>query len=286
MNLLRFTLTIFLILLFAASAKAVTLNYPTDADQCVLGDYIRFQYTPSENATTCHIWANDTGTFKLTDSNYTILQNGSNFFNETLNIGSIMWEIRCTDVDNNKFDSANYTFILKDVKYCAVLSETTCPVLPNLDGVGVFKTRLKNTKGMSLENQDCNIWIENAGGIVVKAFNTLMIGQEVKIQLDENGNWINTAERKVPLTDAQGYYIFPFPVDNSWAWMNDTYSIYASCNGIQTYCNFQVAKSRIPDVNNYEALGREAGGVLAIILILGFVLTKYGGVIWKNITRR
>jgi hypothetical protein len=291
MNLRYFASLFFLLLFIAASAVAenVTLIKPIDTDPCVPGGgdgYTIFEYRPTMSyATTCYLYSNQSGVWSVADTAYTVTANVSNFFNESFIPGKIFWGVRCSNTTSGIWDSFNFSFTLKNAPYCATLSETSCPNMPNIDGVGVFKTRLMNTKGMSLENQDCNIWIQNAGGEVVKAYNTRLIGHKVNIILDQTGKWVNTAEQKVPLTDSQGYYVFPFKIDSGVFWYGDTYTIYASCNGITTSCAFTTDKNRLPDVNNMEAFGREASGTIVGLIIIGFVVAMFGGQIWRRLRR-
>lgn len=280
-----YIIIILMVLGLTASAENVTLTYPADAESCVPGTSLNLTYTVADaSVTTCHLYSNHTGTWALTDSNYTVSSaaNNRNYFSETLNPGTIGWGVTCTNATTGIWASSNFTFTLKNVPYCATLTEVSCNSNPNIGSVSVFRARLKNTKGFSLEHQDCNVYITNVNDIPVKAYNTMLVGQETQIQLDKDGNWINTGEHKVPLTDSSGYYVFPFIVDPEWAYYQDNYTIHAVCNGVEATCAFQADKTALPDMNNMEAFGREAGGIIVLAVIGLYVLARYGGVLWRQ----
>lgn len=246
----------------------ITLTSPINGTSCVTLDDSTFHYIPkTENIVSCNLYTNNSGIWHLDAIDTSPDLNVDNIFNITLSPNTILWQIQCSNQTHTLY-SNNNTFILTTKRYCAVLSETSCTPSINLASTGVIKTRLSNTRRFYLENQDCNVWITNQRNEVVKSFDTMLYMQNVALQLDKEGNWINVVDKKVPLTDSNGYYVMEFTLDKSWAWYDDEYTIHVSCNGQETTCNFNATKERLPDMNEYEALGREAGGVFIVAIIM------------------
>jgi hypothetical protein len=288
MNILRWIMVLLLFLVpFVEGDDSISLNYPDNGNTCVIGTSIIYQYTPLvESLSSCHLYNNFTGSWDLRSTNSTPSANVSNFFNDSTTPGIIKWGIKCINSTGLSIYSSNYTFNVVNAPYCAILSGTTCTENVSLGSEQIFKTRLGNTRGFWLKDQQCNIWITNIRGEIVKSFDTMLYMAETNLQTDKDGNTINIAEKKVPLTDSNGYYIFPFTVDKSWAWYNDNFTIWASCNGQTTTCMFTPTIERLPDTNDLEALGVEASGIFILFAILIFVLVKYGSLILTEIKTR
>jgi hypothetical protein len=281
-----FCIVLLYMLLGLVSAEDITLYHPSDGDGCVVGDYINFTYTPVEvSLKSCNLYANDTGVWGLTDNNVSISVGVVNSFRESLLPGSILWEIICTN-QTDDFYSENRTFTYKNAPYCAVLNNAQCTPNPNVNSMAVAKAQLSNSRGFFLENQDCNVFITNSRGEPVKAFDSMLYMQTVGIQLDKEGNWINVADKKVPLTDSEGWYVFPFLIDRDWAWVGDEYNIHIVCNGQEAICNFNVTSDRLPDTNNYEQIGINAGGTILFILIILYLIARYGKTLISEIWRK
>jgi len=277
---------LFLILGLCVSAEDITLNYPTDDNNCVLGQTINFSYTPTVEVTQCNLYTNISGSWSILASNTSALYNQPNYFyNQELSPGINMWGIRCINSTLDDLFSANFTFTLKDVAYCAVLSGTVCPLEPNVNSIAVAQTRLSNTRGFSLENQDCAVWATNQNGNLVKTWDTMTVDQLVTLVLDSSGNWLNTLDKKIPLTDSSGYYTFPFLVERDIFWVGDNYTLHFSCNGIESTCSFIPSKDRLPDMNNYQQLGMDAAGLFLLVIILLYLFFKYAGEVKKRIWR-
>jgi hypothetical protein len=96
----------------------------------------------------------------------------------------------------------------------------------------------------------------------------MMIDAQTEIQVDKNGNQINVAKDKTPLTDSQGWYVYSFQIDPAWAWVGDEYTINAVCNGQAALCNFNVTIDRLTDVERYDELGKAAGGIIVFWLLV------------------
>ncbi len=267
----------------------ITLHIPQDNTDCwVLKEctqkgeyYINFTYIPYTDFTHCSLFTNESGSFAFEEINYNINAQVNNKLHHHVDSipNTILWAVRCQEDGGAFHFSDNFTVTVTDAPYCAVLSETSCDSNAALGSEYIFKTRLGNTKGLWLENQDCNVWIENSDGVIVKKFNTMGVNQEANIQLDSDGNWINTASQNTILTDSQGYYVYPFIVASEWAYYGEEYTVKTVCNGQSTSCNFNVSKAKLPDVEHYEALGKEASGLLFILLcifIVLFYLFKHG----------
>jgi hypothetical protein len=284
-------LVAFVLLILALDVRAddVTLLKPANGDTCVTGQTVNFSYQPNIPAATavnnCYLYVNDTGTWHIQDFNSSAVGNQVNYFyNQQLSAGMVMWGVRCVNSSlNDVFSAANYNFTLKNVAYCAVLSPAVCPKDPNVNSMAVGSTRLGNSRGFWLENQDANVYITNSRGTTVKAFDTMTVSQEITLVLDKNGNWLNTLDKKVPLTDSAGYYVFPFLVDRDWAWVGDEYTLNFNVNGETVSCKFNVTKDRLPDMNNYQQLGVDASGVILLILILLYLIWRYGSAVRRGV---
>ena len=282
-NLISF---IILLLSLTVSGEDITLNNPTNNNNCVLGQNVNFSYTPTVEVSSCNLYTNDTGTWSILASNTSAVYNQPNFFyNQEISPGEVLWGIRCVNSTSDDLYSPNYTFILKDVAYCAVLSGTVCPLEPNVNSVAVAQTRLSNTRGFSLENQDCAVWATNSNGNLVKTWDTMTVEQQVTLVLDGSGNWLNTLDKKIPLTDSSGYYTFPFLVERDTFWVGDNYTLHFSCNGIEATCSFIPSKDRLPDMNNYQQLGMDAMGLFLLLIILSYLFFKYAGEVKKRVWR-
>lgn len=273
-------------LINCVSADHIITNIlPENEETCVLSGNITFKYYIDEEANLgCDLWTNSSGTWKI--DLYDITANlGYNTFGYEINTpNTVLWRLQCSDTVTPDIDysTVNTTFTVTDAPYCAVLSETTCSTTGALGSEFIFKTRLGNTKGIWLENQDCNVWIEDSSGVIVKKFNSMGVNQETAIQLDSDGNWINTASKDTILTDSQGYYIYPFVVNSNWAYYGESYTVKTVCNGQTTSCDFNVTKQKLPDIDNYEALGKEASGLIFVLLIF-FIILFY---LIKEVRRR
>jgi hypothetical protein len=281
-------LVLIYLLMGLASAADVYLTAPTNANTCVLGQAVNFSYTPNQSSIThCNLFTNQSGLWAIYDTATNISAlTSSAFLNEPLSPGTYLWGVTCGNATSNMV-SSNFSFSLKNVAYCAILSETTCPLNPNVNSMTQGKTRLSNSRGFYLENQDCNVYITDADGNPVKAFDTMLYMQDVSVQLDKDGNTVNVADKKVPLTDAAGYYVFPFLVDRDWAWVGANYSLVFSCNGIVSSCNFTVDKDRLPDMNNYDELGKEAGGIILFLILAAIAFVSIIGYLiylWRKRT--
>jgi hypothetical protein len=258
----------------ASAESNITLYNPLSNESCVKGPTVDFTFYLEAPASYCQLITNGSDLDSDMDTVYTLSSpttNAYNYINFTFAFkGFKLWQIGCmmTTPDPDRMEySTNYTFTLTDAPYCGVLSDTVCHDNVSINGEGVFKTRLSNTRGFYIENYPCNVWIENSRGEVVKKFNSMMYEQDVKIQLDSAGNWINTADVKVPLSDSAGWYVFPFIVDSSWAWYGDTYTVKAVCIGQQTSCSFKASQERLPDTNRYGDLLKTGGGLFVLLVV-------------------
>jgi len=276
-----------LLALGVADAEDITLNAPAAGDTCVLGEHVNYSYTPNVAVSSCYLYANDTGVMSLKASNVSAVANQLNFFYGVESSANIVgWYVRCVNSSLNDLFSANQSYTLKNVAYCAVLSETLCPFEPNVNSMAVGRTRIGNSRGFWLENQDANVYVTRTDtGAIVKAFDTMTIGQQVTLILDPNtGQWLNTLDKKIPLSDANGYYIFPFLVDSNWAWVGyPEYQLNFNLNGQSATCRFNVTKTRLPDTENLRLLGVDASGVILLILILLYLIWRYGGAIMRGV---
>lgn len=259
-------------------ADEVELVSPQDGEDCVVGDLVNFEYIPLEDSiVSCYLYHNNSGIWSSEKSDYNPSSDVINVFNDSIDPNHLLWGVRCMN-DTTIFTSFNYSFILTDKPYCATLDSTVCPSSIRLNDIGVFKTHLANTRGFDLENQDCNVWIENNNSVVVKTFDSLIYSQQVKQQLDDEGNWINVADVKVPVTDSGGNYVFPFAVDSNWAWVGDEYTIYAVCNGVETSCAFNVTSQRLMDTTNIRDTAKKGMGQVFMVVFMGaitFFILKY-----------
>jgi hypothetical protein len=278
-------LCLLFLLMGLCSAEDITLNTPSDGDGCVLGESsINFSYTPNVAVTSCFLYANDTGTLAQKAVNSSAVAASENFFlNIPLNAGPVAWYVRCVNSSADDLYSSNFTFTLKNVAYCAVLSSTSCPKDPNINSMAVVKTRLGNTRGFWLQNQDCNVFMTDSQGRIVRAYDSMLYMQQVSLQLDTEGNWVNVADKKVPLTDSGGYYVFPFLVERDNFWMGDEYTANIVCNGETTTCKFNVTSDRLPDMNNYQRLGQESAGIVILFVILAYLVFRYFGTLKKEV---
>jgi len=258
------------IFLQSASADNVTLVYPPNNSPCLTGDHVMLYYSPNDaTMTACSLYTNSSGVWNLDIFNSSVTPSVINSFNLSLSSpGSFIWTVKCRDSGNGVYNTSNWSFIVTPAPYCAYLTDTSCTQNISINSNGTLKTRLGNTKGFWLENQDGNIFITNARGEIVKSYDTMMIDAETQIQIDKNGNYINIAKDKTPLTDSQGYYIYSFPVSDSWAWVNDNYTIHAVLNGQEAVCNFTVRIDRLSDYERYDQLGKAAGGMVMFWIIL------------------
>jgi len=280
---IRFLRTLIFFLMFCSliSAEDITLNYPTNGDSCVISNPVNFSYTPNVPVNNCNLYTNNTGTWLLTDYNFSVANLSINYFRETLSVGTVLWGVQCSNTTET-MSSSNNTFTYKAVLYCAVLSDTTCTSKPNLGNYGVVKTRLSNTRGVYLQNQDCEVHVtRDSDNTPIKVYDTMLNNAETDIQLDKDGNWINTGLKKAPLTDSQGLFIYSYYIDPTVYWMGDNYTMHVICNGQEAACSFQVDKSRLPDTENMQQLGYDASGVVALFFILAWLVLKYAGDVWK-----
>lgn len=281
-RLFLYCLVCFSLVNFVSAAHVITNILPEQNAECILTGNVSFKFYLSEEADGgCEFWSNDTGTFLLSSDGISGDFGFNTFTYYFDKPNTVLWRIGCANVTppDVSYNPINSTFTITDAPYCATLSETTCPSTGYIGSEYVFKTRLGNTNGLWLENQDGNIWIEDSTGAIVKKFNSMGVNQESAIQLDSDGNWINTASPDTILTDSRGYYVYPFIVDSEWAYYGDELTVKAVLNGQETSCNFNVSKSKLPDVEHMEALGKEAGGVLTLILagfIVLYILVKKG----------
>lgn len=264
---------------FADAQSNITLYQPTDANNCVAGSPTSLSYLIVQPASSCEVYTNDTGAWANTLTDYDITANEYNLFNVSFSPNTIQWGVRCMMTGPGAYEySGNFTFVQTAAPYCAVISGVTCASNASLGSEEILKLQLSNTRGMKLELQDCNVWIENKKSEVVKQFNTLTVMQQTSILLDKDGNWLNTQVNKVPLTDSNGYYVFPFIVDSKWAWYGDEYTVHASCNGQEAVCGFNVTQQRLPDVNQWDNLIKEGGG---FILVAGLIIVVFFYFYWR-----
>lgn len=242
---------------------------PRNTTSCVVAPEVLFEFYTNQSWSDCHLWANNTGVFESKIFQLPLTAGVNQFYyNFTIVPNTILWRVHCESFTPAEDEySDNFTFTLTDAPYCAVLAETSCKKEVNLGGEGLFKTRLSNTNGIYLENQDCNVWVEDSSGEVVKKFNNMLYSQKVTQVLDDEGNWINIVNPDVPVTDSQGWYVFNYPIFHEWAWYGEEYTLKAVCNGQITSCDFNVTKARLPDVNEMRALGKEAGGIIFLIIL-------------------
>jgi hypothetical protein len=254
----------------------ITYILPEDGNTCMIPENVKF-YFYSDDSELCDLYTNETGVWNITKYLVTINSGYNTFYYNFTEPNTLLTGLVCGGVS-----TLNHTFIITDKPYCAVLSGTTCPNTVNLDSKAVFKTRLSNTKGIYLENQDCNVWIEDSDGVIVENYPSMMYNADVSQALDDQGNVINLIHSNYPVTDSNGYYVFPFIVDSKWAYYGDEYSIHATCNGMETSCSFNVTKQKLPDVENYTALGKEAGGIFALffgLIVVAYIIYKKRGAI-------
>jgi hypothetical protein len=270
-----YTSIVFLFLFLTAfvSADNVTLVAPQNATSCLAGENVTFAYIPVEDSLiVCNLLHNESGEMQVEAATYNPTVKSTNSFTDTLRPSDYLWTVECDNDTTTFYTGFNWTFTLTDFPYCAVLSETTCNKDAPLNGFGAVRTRLGNTNGIYLENQDCAVSVKNAAGELVKTFPTMLYNDKVNRQLDTEGNWINVAEGKVPLTDSGGYYTYQFPITNDWAWVGDEFTVEVTCNGITETCDFNVTSERLPDMENYRQLGRMGGGLLALFIIGSIVI--------------
>ena len=261
----------------------ITMESPTDGDTCVVGDEVLFKYFIEGTPDYCELYHNNTGSWILEKMDYSITANAYNSFNDTIQPNFLSWGLFCVDSTPAHSEwSDNYTFTLTDAPYCAVLDNVNCTSYPRIDNYGFFKFRLSNTLGLYLENQDCNIWVEDSNGIPVKTYDTMMYNQNVELHVDDEGNWININPTKVPLTDSLGWYLFSYYIDPSWGWYNDNYTIHTNCNGQTASCGFQVKEHRAYDTEEGVILLKKFGGMLVVLACL-VVLLVLG---WRTIRSR
>lgn len=278
-------LAVFLILLMSGliSADEIIIISPLDGESCVTYKDDGLAYIPSATTidyTTCYVFTNNSGTWRVDGTDVSPTTNSINYFNITLEPNHILWRINCAN-DTTTVYSSNNTFTLVNAPYCAVLDSTTCNPDVNLGGYGVVKTRLSNTRGFYLDNQDCNVFITDQYDNIVKAYNTMLYMGQTNQQVDNEGNWVNVADKKVPLTDSNGWYVFEFPITDYWAWYGESYDIHVICNGVETSCNFNVTMSRLPDTDYYRAMGKDAGGFI-VVLVFFVAVVVYA---WRRLRR-
>jgi hypothetical protein len=207
-----------------ASADNITLYYPSDGDNCVIGDTINISYIPNVPVNNCNLYTNTSGVWTLTDSSFSVFNLSMNYFYESPSVATYLWQIQCSNTTHTLY-SKNRTFTYKDVAYCAVLSAATCTSTPNVGSKGVLNSRLSNTRGVYLENQDCSVYItRDSDNAPVVVYDTMLYNAETNVQLDNLGNWINIVNKKAPLTDSGGNYVFSYDIDSSWAWVGDNYT--------------------------------------------------------------
>jgi hypothetical protein len=223
--------------------------------------------------TSCSLYSNSSGYWNLDIYNASITPDVDNLFNLSVSPGLILYKVQCNN-GTDVFSSVNQTFMVSPANYCAFLTETSCTENISVNTNGTIITRLGNTRGFWLEHQDGNVFITNSRGEIVQQYDTMMIDAQTHIALDKNGNWYNTENSKVPLTDSSGYYVFSFPVSDSWAWVGDNYTIHAVLNGQEAQCNFSVGMDRLTDMQRYDELGKAAGGMLVFwgIVVIGIAL--------------
>ncbi len=263
------------------SADHVITNYlPSDGNTCVVGGNISFRFYIDEVADAgCILYTNETGSFLMVRNDITADLGFNNFNHEITDPNTIMWFLGCADISppDIEFSVVNTSFTITDAPYCAVLSDTSCPSEGALNSEINFKTKLGNTLGNLLENQDCNVWIEDSDGVIIKKFNTMLVNQKTNLQIDDGGNWINTGSNEAILTDSQGLYIFPFFVDSVWAYFGEIYTVKATCNGQITSCEFQVTGSKPADIDRWEFFFKEFSGLVFLLVFfvtIAFVIIK------------
>jgi len=287
----RYSLILFfgLICFLSSTVSAdqnITLFTPVNGSSCVVGPDVEFKFYVDEDVDTCELWHNNSGIWSLEYQADTVTT-GYHTYNSSVDPNTIIWNVECTILSPEHIEWAinNFTAVITDAPYCAVLDSTSCPDEVNIGSEGVFKTRLSNTLGYYLENQDCNVWVENMDGEVVKPYPSMIYQQEVIEQLDEEGNWMNIVQPEFPLTDSLGWYVFPFTPKRSWAWVGDGYVIHAVCNGQETTCGFNVTSSRLPDMEDAERTLKSGGGVFIIFLIVLLLAATFIGVLRRKLRK-
>lgn len=286
--------TIIFYLMFYALVSAVcaddnvSLDTPRNTASCVVGPNVEMVWWAGGGIAwdECKLFHNNSGNWVIEKLNYSVSTDNYNIFHDEFDVpNTILWGVQCLTLTPSKteWSESNFTFTLTDAPYCAVLSSTNCTQETHYGSPAVFTFVLANTLGDYLENQDCNLWIQNSDGIIVKSFDTLMSSQGVTQQLDDDGNWINVADKKVPLTDSLGRYLFEWMPDRSFMWQGETYTIHANCNGQTTNCQFTAREQRAVDINEAEVLTKKFSGMivgLLMALILGCVIV---GVAWNSL---
>lgn len=274
----------FLILPITVSATHnITLSSPVNGSSCIVGPVVGFTFYVDDDVDRCELWHNNSGLWSMEYQDDTVTT-GYYTYNTSVDPNTIIWNVKCTMLspEHVSFGLNNFTFIVTDAPYCAVLTSTSCPAEVNVGSEGVFKTRLSNTLGFYLENQDCNVWVENIDGEIVKAYPSMIYQQEVIEQLDEEGNWMNIVQPEYPLTDSLGWYVFPFTPERSWAWVGDEYVIHTVCNGQETTCGFNVSNTRLLDVEDAERTMKAGGGIFILFIILVSLTAIFIGKLRKN----
>ena len=159
-----------------------------------------------------------------------------------------------------------------DAPYCAVLSNTRCNREVDLGGVGHFSTVLKNTKGMFLENQECDVWIENGSGDLVGVVYSSLFDGLPQNYIDEKNNFVTGRNDSLIFTDSLGQFMVGFPISTSTYWYGDEYTVIGSCNGVETSCKMNVTTRRLPDTNEYKELGRMGGGLFLLFILVVLIV--------------
>lgn len=272
--------------MFVSAAHVITLVEPVNASTCIISGNVDFEFNIDEAATDhCELWSNITGTWSLQKYLPAATLGINTFSINFTNPNTVLWGVVCNDLTpvDRDWSTLNHTMTITDAPYCAVLSAVTVSKDPNKGSMAVLKTQLSNTNGINLENQDCNVYIEDSGGFVVKRFDTLMSTQETDIQIDQNGNWINIANKKAPLTDSGGNYVYDFEVGTDWAWVGDEYTVNVICNGQKQTAKFNVTSMRLLDTENFSDTVKKSGGqILGMFIVAGlfalslkFILNKF-----------
>jgi len=264
-------LSVFMLYAFFGGVSAdhnIRIDVPGN-NTCVSYGDVLFNWFVDEPVTgQCNLYTNKSGVLVIDYYLGSSFSVGNHNFTRNFSPGSYQYRIGCTDtppLDTSYSD--NYTMLVVDKLYCAVLTDTSCDTMPNLNNYGVVRTRLGNTRGFYLEAQDGQVFIEK-NGVVVKTFNTMVYNQETALQVDNNGNFINVVKPNVPLTDSNGYYIYEFPISGDWAHVGDTYNVTVSINGELTRCEFKVNSSKLPDMENWRSIGKNIGGFIVVIIVL------------------
>ena len=118
---LNYTQTIYNITILDSTGPNITLIYPLNNTK-TMNSSIIFSYnvTDFSNVTSCSLYINNT--FKQT--NNTITKYTTLFFNETINEGINIWQVRCNDTYDNVGLSRNVT-IIKDTNVRTLYTEYT-----------------------------------------------------------------------------------------------------------------------------------------------------------------